>query len=114
MGYCENGLECGDRHVIECPDYANTGTCRDANCRLPHVDTVANKRRAEAIKAAGRQGSPSANEETSDLSSDEEDYQAIDSEDVDSDDLDGDDAVMSGSGGQSLELAQQQDFIAFS
>lgn len=111
LGYCEKGAECDDRHVNECPDYANTGTCRDANCRLPHVDSVANKRRADAAKAAGKKGSPDPNE--SDMSSDEEDYQEIDSDDVDSDDLD-EDEVMTGSGEQSHELSQQQDFVAFS
>ncbi|KAF1346995.1 hypothetical protein BDV97DRAFT_358289 [Delphinella strobiligena] len=111
LGYCEKGAECDDRHVNECPDYANTGTCRDANCRLPHVDSVANKRRADAAKAAGKKGSPDPNE--SDMSSDEEDYQEIDSDDVDSDDLD-EDEVMIGSGEQSHELSQQQDFVAFS
>lgn len=96
----------------ECPDYANTGSCRNADCRLPHVDSVANKRRAEATKTAGRQGSPGAND-SSDLSSEEEDYQEIDSDDVDSDDMDEEDVVMTGDGEQSHELSQQQDFISF-
>lgn len=112
MGYCEKGAECDGRHVNECPDYANTGSCRNADCRLPHVDSVANKRRAEATKTAGRQGSPGAND-SSDLSSDEEDYQEIDSDDVDSDDMDEEDVVMTGDGEQSHELSQQQDFISF-
>lgn len=111
MGYCEKGAECTDRHVFECPDYADTGNCRNAKCRLPHVDSVANKRRAEATKAA--RSSPDG-ADSSDLSSDEEDYQAIDPEDVDSDDLD-DDVVMSGAGAgdHGHELTRQQDFISF-
>lgn len=111
LGYCEKGAECNDRHVSECPDYANTGNCRAVDCRLPHVDTVANKRRAEAAKATGRK-SITNGEDDSDLSSDEEDHQAIDSDDVDSDDLD-EDEIMTGSGPQSHELSQQQDFISF-
>ncbi|KAL1297587.1 hypothetical protein AAFC00_006149 [Neodothiora populina] len=114
MGYCEKGAECQGRHVNECPDYANTGVCRKRDCRLPHVDSVANKRRAEAVKVGDSQGSPNAiANDASDLSSDEDDYQEIDSDDVDSDDLDEEDVIMTGSGLQSHELSQQQDFISF-
>jgi len=92
---------------MECPDYSNTGSCRDANCRLPHVDSVANKRRAEAAKSANKGNAGS--DDSSDLSSDEGDYEEIDSDDVDSDAVD-EDIVMGGSG---HELDQQQDFISF-
>lgn len=113
IGYCEKGGECDGRHVNECPDYANTGACRNKDCRLPHVDSVANKRRAEANKSAARQDSPGGGNDSSDLSSDEEDYQEIDSDDVDSDDMDEEDVLMSGAGEQSHELTQQQDFVSF-
>ena len=95
--------------MTECPDYANTGTCRNSRCRLPHIDRAGNLRKAAALKA----NKESDGNESPDLSSDEEDYQEIDSDDVDSDDLDEDiDMIESGDGGH--ELSQQQDFIAFS
>ena len=47
----------------------------------------------------------------SDLSSDEEEFQEIDSDDADSDDLD-EDVRMSDSGAQGREMSQQQDFIS--
>ena len=109
LGYCDKGATCTDRHVTECPDYANTGTCRNSRCRLPHIDRAGNLRKAAALKA----NKESDGNESPDLSSDEEDYQEIDSDDVDSDDLDEDiDMIESGDGGH--ELSQQQDFIAFS
>ncbi|KAI8142618.1 hypothetical protein BJV82DRAFT_481636, partial [Fennellomyces sp. T-0311] len=36
-GYCSKGLECRDKHVHVCPEFAETGKCSNANCRLPHV-----------------------------------------------------------------------------
>lgn len=109
MGYCEKGSACPERHVNECPDYADKGICRNKNCRLPHVDTAANQRKAMAAKA-GKTGTDG--NESSDMSSDEEDYQMIDSDDVDSDDLD-EDVAMAGPGEPDHALSQQQDFISF-
>lgn len=40
FGYCKKGAQCSDRHVHECPAYANTGVCRDKKCRLPHPDSA--------------------------------------------------------------------------
>ena len=40
LGYCEKGAQCPNRHVHECPAYANTGVCRDPKCRLPHPDSA--------------------------------------------------------------------------
>lgn len=39
-GYCKKGAQCSDRHVHECPAYANTGVCHDKKCRLPHPDSA--------------------------------------------------------------------------
>lgn len=110
LGYCDKGAQCTERHVIECPDYANTGRCRkpEGECRLPHVDRAGVLRKAAAKKA--RKGS----DEDSDLSSDEGNYDEIDQDDVDSDGLDDEDVAMGGSDDDSHQLTQQQDFIAFS
>ncbi|KAG0141585.1 hypothetical protein CROQUDRAFT_663636 [Cronartium quercuum f. sp. fusiforme G11] len=37
LGWCVKGAECSDRHVRECPEFTEKGTCSNANCRLPHV-----------------------------------------------------------------------------
>ncbi|KAI7908089.1 uncharacterized protein BX663DRAFT_492947 [Cokeromyces recurvatus] len=36
-GYCPKGLECDEKHIHVCPEFAETGKCSNANCRLPHV-----------------------------------------------------------------------------
>lgn len=110
LGYCDKGADCPERHVIECPDYANTGRCRNAaECRLPHVD------RAGVLRKAAAQRAKRGSDEESDLSSDEGDYERIDSDDVDSDDLDDDKAVaMDDAGNESDDLTLQTDFVAFS
>lgn len=36
-GYCPKGLDCDEKHVHVCPEFAETGKCSNANCRLPHV-----------------------------------------------------------------------------
>lgn len=36
-GYCENGLDCPNRHVFECPEFDKTGKCSRLNCKLKHV-----------------------------------------------------------------------------
>lgn len=105
IGYCEKGADCAERHVFECPDYANTGVCRKANCRLPHVDRAGQIRRAAATEGSNAVDT----EEPFDISSDEDDFD--NSDDVDSDDLeeifgDEDDAA-----GQAM--SKQQDFIQF-
>lgn len=37
LGWCEKGDECKLRHSVECPEFAETGTCSRKGCRLPHV-----------------------------------------------------------------------------
>ncbi|CAL5867274.1 uncharacterized protein PFLUO_LOCUS1489 [Penicillium psychrofluorescens] len=105
LGYCEKGTECEERHVHECPDYANNGICHKKRCPLPHVDRAGQIRKAAA--AAASRAEPADGEEESDPSSEEEDYDEIDSDDVDSDEFDEEliEGVDSG------ELSQQQDFI---
>ncbi|PNS18591.1 hypothetical protein CAC42_5130 [Sphaceloma murrayae] len=104
LGYCEKGATCTDRHVSECPDYTNTGVCRNKKCRLPHIDRAATLRKAAAAKSED-------DEMSFDVSSEEEDYEEIDSDDADSDEIE-EDMVMAGAG-SGHELSQQQDFISF-
>jgi hypothetical protein len=105
LGYCEKGAKCEERHVHECPDYANNGVCQKKRCPLPHVDRAGQIRKVAA--AAASKAESADREEESDPSSEDEDYDEIDSDDVDSDEFDEEliEGVDSG------ELSQQQDFI---
>ncbi|KAJ6134565.1 hypothetical protein N7523_000887 [Penicillium sp. IBT 18751x] len=103
LGYCEAGENCPDRHVHECPDYANTGACHKKRCTLPHVD------RAGQIRKAAAAAAKTDRSDESDPSSEEEDYDAIDSDDVDSDEFD--EELIGGE--DSGEMSRQQDFIHF-
>ncbi|KAK7726070.1 hypothetical protein SLS57_003660 [Botryosphaeria dothidea] len=106
LGYCENGSDCTERHVFECPDYANHAVCRNPKCRLPHVDRAGQIRKAAAAQTGSAElGSP-------DLSSDDE-HDEIDSDDVDSEDEIEEDLVMQGADDNGRELSQQQDFVSF-
>ncbi|TQS32904.1 hypothetical protein Golomagni_06767, partial [Golovinomyces magnicellulatus] len=75
-GYCIKGAYCPERHVFECPDFSNTGLCRNKNCKLPH------RERASVLRNQAKQ-----DEAMEDVSSDEDD--PVGSDDVDSDDLAG-------------------------
>lgn len=108
LGYCSKGAECSERHVHECPDYANNGVCRKSKCHLPHVDR-AGQIRKHAANNVGRT-SGSEEEEDSDIVSDDE-YDEIDSDDVDSDGLEMD-LMEDNTAGH--ELSQQNDFVGFS
>ncbi|KAH7329025.1 hypothetical protein B0I35DRAFT_473673 [Stachybotrys elegans] len=68
-GYCDKGAECTERHVFECPDFSNTGRCKNRGCKLLH------RERASVLRRADEAGE--------DVSSDEE----ADSDDVDSDEV---------------------------
>lgn len=100
-GYCDKGSSCNERHVHECPDFSNTGTCNTKGCKLPHRYKASVMRTSTAV----------AEDDNSDLSSDDEDEE-IDSDDVDSDDLDeeffGDEDAKPDSD------SMQQDFVHFS
>jgi len=104
LGYCEKGETCEERHVHECPDYANSGVCHKKRCKLPHVDRAGQIRKAAAAAKTER-------EDESDLSSEEEGYDAIDSDDVDSDEFDDEPELIGGV--DSGEMSQQHDFIHF-
>ncbi|KAM3077451.1 hypothetical protein ACMFMG_006794 [Clarireedia jacksonii] len=102
-GYCEKGATCTERHVHECPDYSNTGSCTTKGCKLPH------RLKASVIrKNANAGGSP---EDSSDISSEEEDE--IDSDDVDSDAID-EEFFGNDDEDKDLEMSNQQDYVHFS
>ncbi|KAI9858552.1 MAG: hypothetical protein M1824_004288 [Vezdaea acicularis] len=111
LGFCPKGSDCTERHVHECPDYANTGSCRNQKCRLPHVDRAGRLRQKNA-----QQGADPANrrpvESESDISSEEEDYEEIDSEDVDSDGLT-DEPLLAGREPNNDDIFDQRDFVKF-
>ncbi|KAF2836572.1 hypothetical protein M501DRAFT_249036 [Patellaria atrata CBS 101060] len=106
LGYCEEGANCTDRHVIECPDYANKGICRNKKCRLPHVDRAGQLRKANA----GEERLLIEEDNSSDISSDEngsgDDYR----DDVDSDE---DILLPDLTENAGHELSQQDDFVGF-
>ncbi|KAJ5210000.1 hypothetical protein N7472_000139 [Penicillium cf. griseofulvum] len=108
LGYCEKGDACEEKHVHECPDYANTGACHKKRCQLPHVDRAGQIRKAAAAAAS----KADLGEDDSDPSSEEENYDAIDSDDVDSDAFDDSPEELI-EGVDSGEMSQQQDFIRF-
>jgi hypothetical protein len=109
LGYCEKGETCEEKHVHECPDYANTGTCDKKRCKLPHVDRAGQIRKAAAAAAS----KTDIADEESDPSSEDESYDAIDSDDVDSDGFDDSLPEEIIEGVDSGEMSQQQDFIHF-
>ncbi|PGH26794.1 hypothetical protein AJ80_01560 [Polytolypa hystricis UAMH7299] len=119
LGYCGKGATCDQRHVHECPDYANTGTCDNKKCQLPHVDRAGQIRKIAANKAEtsdsdniNKEGAEEDDEED-DVSSEEEAYEEIDSDDVDSDDLEDEPEMMITDDMDTAEILQQQDFVHF-
>ncbi|KAL4916655.1 hypothetical protein BDW62DRAFT_185669 [Aspergillus aurantiobrunneus] len=105
LGYCEKGEVCEERHVHECPDYANAGACKRKHCRLPHVDRAGQIRKNAAPREDAAEG-----DEESDASSEEEEYDEIGSDDVDSDYLSDEGELIEGA--QTGEISKQQDFIS--
>lgn len=98
----------------ECPNYAETGTCRDKKCRLPHIDRAGQLKKHAANATETHQFTTvGPAEEDSDLTSEEENYDEIDSDDVDSDGLE-DDQMDTSDDAEAHALSQQQDFVRFS
>ncbi|KAI8644799.1 hypothetical protein BD408DRAFT_441556 [Parasitella parasitica] len=57
-GYCPKGLRCDEKHIHVCPEFAETGKCSNANCRLPHVARrTANNRQEKQAAGIVRLGS---------------------------------------------------------
>ncbi|KAK7540656.1 CCCH zinc finger protein [Phyllosticta citribraziliensis] len=105
IGYCEKGPECTERHVFECPDYANHAVCRNPKCRLPHVD------RAGQIRKAASAQNGAVDSVDMDISSDDDEQ--INSDDVDSDAEIEEEIIMTEANDQGHEVSRQQDFIGF-
>ena len=102
-GYCVKGASCPDRHAFECPDFSNTGVCKNKGCKLPHRERASMLRTRGLGSGSG--GGAEDDEKMEDVSSDDE---SIDSDDVDSDEVDefiGQDET----GG--LDFVEQRDFI---
>ena len=111
LGYCGKGAQCLNRHIRECPHYANTGSCRNTKCPLPHVDRAGQIRKHTTSVANDITNESAMKDDSDDIVSDED--EEMDSDDMDSDGVEEilgadplDDAA-------SLALAQQQDFVGF-
>lgn len=112
FGYCGQGASCSERHVHECPDYANTGVCRKRKCHLPHVDRAGQIRKHTANSTDAANGS--AEDDDSDLVSNDE-YEGIDTDDFDSDGSSEEPVQITDDGVSSVShaLSQQRDFVRF-
>ncbi|KAK6336319.1 hypothetical protein TWF696_001881 [Orbilia brochopaga] len=112
-GYCDKGADCPEKHAFECPDFDETGVCKDKTCKLPHIDHAGRRRAAAAAKAA------KLADEDSDVSSDEEEDDDEDDEQLSSDDVDSDyfsdsEVILQPStSDDGHEVSQQADFIRF-
>ncbi|KAJ6257668.1 hypothetical protein Dda_7455 [Drechslerella dactyloides] len=114
-GYCDKGADCPDKHVFECPDFDQTGVCKDKACKLPHIEHAGRRRAAAAAKAAKL-----ADEGDSDVSSDDDndedddDDEHFGSDDVDSDYFSDSEVILQTStSDDGHEVSQQADFIRF-
>ncbi|KAK2740751.1 hypothetical protein FQN57_005983 [Myotisia sp. PD_48] len=105
LGYCIKGNTCEERHVHECPNYANTGNCGNKKCPLPHVDRAGQIRKLNANKVENS----GDGELEDDISSEEEAYDEIDSDDIDSDDLDEMEEIIPNV--PNTDISEQADFI---
>ena len=110
LGYCSQGASCSERHVHECPDYANAGACRKRKCHLPHVDRAGQIRKHAANNVNTANGLDE--DDDSDLTSDDE-HDEIDTDDFDSDGVTEDPMQISDDRLSlvSHALSQQQDFV---
>ncbi|KAL8699251.1 MAG: hypothetical protein Q9224_001499 [Gallowayella concinna] len=114
LGYCGKGADCSNRHIHECPDYANAGACRKRKCDLPHVDRAGQIRKHAANSADTRStvdGMETSQANDSDLSSDEDDFADTDGDDIDSDDLN-DEFIEGVDGSTQQGVVEQDDFLS--
>ncbi|KAI9749520.1 MAG: hypothetical protein M4579_006840 [Chaenotheca gracillima] len=114
VGFCGKGAECLERHVHECPDYANKGSCGNLKCRLPHIDRAGQIRKTATGGTGGQvdvaAGKEDAGDVASDISSDEDDE--LGSDDVDSDNLE-EDYMDVPKDPDTHNISQQDDFVHF-
>ncbi|KAK0107563.1 hypothetical protein ONS96_003369 [Cadophora gregata f. sp. sojae] len=97
-GYCENGASCTDRHVNECPDFSNTGTCTTEGCKLLH-------RQKASVMRSNTDPNKQSDSMIHDVSSDEEGVGS----DVDSDGLE--EFLGDEEGEIDEDIPKQQDFV---
>ncbi|KAF2432877.1 hypothetical protein EJ08DRAFT_100060 [Tothia fuscella] len=86
LGYCDSGASCIDRHIAECPDYANTGSCKRKECRLPHVDRAGQLRKIAGVSNVSSPpsiGSPTSNDGKSNKGDEDGNLDSDDSEEGD-------------------------------
>ena len=109
LGYCERGANCTERHVFECPDYANAGVCNNKKCRLPHVDRAGQIRKiaAHATVESKEPQNGSMEDHDSDVSSEGEE---IDSDDIDSEGL-AEELLDGAEQPDNIAVSTQQDYI---
>lgn len=117
LGYCGKGINCLERHIHECPDYANTGNCRNTKCALPHVDR-AGQIRKHAAAASTANNRVVIDREWKDEDEDDDDVVSDEEEDTNSDDMDSDgvEEILGADASDdaaSHALSQQQDFVGF-
>ncbi|KAI9787374.1 MAG: hypothetical protein M1816_007507 [Peltula sp. TS41687] len=111
LGFCERGATCTERHVFECPDYANKGSCNNKKCRLPHVDRAGQIRKiaANAVAESNQQ------KEDVQMKGDDESDVTSEGEEIDSDDIDSEGLVEDLSNFSAYQdnasISGQQDYI---
>ncbi|KAH7397921.1 hypothetical protein BKA64DRAFT_673125 [Cadophora sp. MPI-SDFR-AT-0126] len=98
-GYCEKGASCTDRHVNECPDFSNTGTCTTEGCKLLH-------RHKASVMRNNTDPAKQSENMIQDVSSDEEGIGS----DVDSDGLE--EFLGDEDGEIDEDIPKQQDFVS--
>lgn len=108
LGYCGKGKDCLNRHIFECPDYANTGACRSTKCRLPHIDHAGQLKKLVSDRKNDI-ASHDDNDDDNDIAS-EDDEEMMDDDDVDSEGMEEFFGSYSPSEGA---LTQQQDYVGF-
>ncbi len=122
VGYCEKGASCTDRHIFECPEYANTGVCTNKKCRLPHVDRAGQLRKIGASESGNKSAAESthhADQDQDKNTTDRSGTPTVDNalssgDETDSDDIDSEGLADDSFGAQSEEdtgISGQLDFI---
>jgi len=54
-GFCPNGADCGQRHVIACPEFDRTGACsKDTKCPFPHIHRTSTDKTRMIGRSVGR------------------------------------------------------------
>ncbi|KAF2739246.1 hypothetical protein EJ04DRAFT_519747 [Polyplosphaeria fusca] len=109
MGYCDKGAQCHDRHVFECPDYANKGICRNGDdCLQTHVRHAGKHRRSAGNSLFSETSTPKPLRSPTGTNAIFQDDAKV------PEDEDGDVEVTILKGENDHDLSKQADFIALS